>query len=121
MARVGGVLRRTGIDGLPQLIDVPRGEMSIVGPSLCVTIVVERISFIQQRYRMRPGMTGWAQVNGCGGEVVRAGAPLSRGDYTARRPPGLALTAWGPQPPASKTQVSRKQIHAAMAWDRLRK
>jgi lipopolysaccharide/colanic/teichoic acid biosynthesis glycosyltransferase len=72
VTRVGGVLRRTGIDGLPQLINVLRGEMSIVGPSPYVAasnnIFVERISLIQQRYRMRPGMIGWAQVNGCRGE-----------------------------------------------------
>ena len=72
MTRVGAVLRRTGIDGLPQLINVLRGEMSIVGPSPYVVppnnIFAERISLIQQRYRMRPGMTGWAQVNGCRGE-----------------------------------------------------
>ena len=72
VTRVGGVLRRTGIDGLPQLINVLRGEMSIVGPAPYVaalnTIFVEQISLIQQRHRAKPGITGWAQVNGCGGE-----------------------------------------------------
>jgi lipopolysaccharide/colanic/teichoic acid biosynthesis glycosyltransferase len=72
VTRVGGVLRRTGIDGLPQLINVLRGEMSIVGPSPYVAalnnIFAEQISLIQQRHRLVPGITGWAQVNGCCGE-----------------------------------------------------
>lgn len=69
---VGAVLRRTGIDGLPLLINVLRGEMSIVGPAPYVAdlnnIFAEQVSFIQQRHRVRPGITGWAQVNGCCGD-----------------------------------------------------
>jgi len=69
VTRVGGVLRRTGIDGLPQLINVLRGEMSIVGPSPHVDALnnssAEQLSLIQQRQRMKPGITGWAQINGC--------------------------------------------------------
>ena len=72
VTRVGGVLRRTGIDGLPQLINVLRGEMSIVGPSPYIAalndIFAEQISLIRQRHRVRPGITGWAQVNGYCGE-----------------------------------------------------
>jgi lipopolysaccharide/colanic/teichoic acid biosynthesis glycosyltransferase len=68
--------------------------MSIVGPSPCVaaqnTIFVERVSFIQQRYRMRPGMTGWAQVNGCCGERWCGPEPLFLGATT--RP--AARRAW---------------------------
>jgi lipopolysaccharide/colanic/teichoic acid biosynthesis glycosyltransferase len=75
VTRVGVVLRRTGIDGLPQLINVLRGEMSIVGPAPYVTalnnIFAEQISLIQQRHRVKPGITGWAQVNGCCGESMR--------------------------------------------------
>jgi lipopolysaccharide/colanic/teichoic acid biosynthesis glycosyltransferase len=69
---VGGVLRRTGIDGLPRLINVLRGEMSIVGPSPYAAalnnVFAEQISLIQQRHRVKPGITGWAQVNGCWGD-----------------------------------------------------
>jgi len=72
VTRVGGVLRRTGIDGLPQLINVLRGEMSIVGPAPSVAdlnnIFAEQVSLIQQRHSVKPGITGWAQVNGCCGE-----------------------------------------------------
>jgi lipopolysaccharide/colanic/teichoic acid biosynthesis glycosyltransferase len=75
VTRVGGVLRRTGIDGLPQLINVLGGEMSLVGPAPHVAdlnnIFAEQISFIQQRHRVKPGITGWAQVNGCCGESMR--------------------------------------------------
>jgi lipopolysaccharide/colanic/teichoic acid biosynthesis glycosyltransferase len=72
VTRVGGVLRRTGIDGLPQLINVLRGEMSIVGPAPNAAapnlISAEQILLMQQRRRVKPGITGWAQVNGCWGE-----------------------------------------------------
>jgi lipopolysaccharide/colanic/teichoic acid biosynthesis glycosyltransferase len=69
VTRVGVILRRTGIDGLPQLINVLRGEMSIVGPAPYVAdlnnIFAEQVSLIQQRHSVKPGITGWAQVNGC--------------------------------------------------------
>jgi lipopolysaccharide/colanic/teichoic acid biosynthesis glycosyltransferase len=72
VTRVGSILRRTGVDGLPQLINVLRGEMSIVGPSPYVVVpnevFAEQISIIQRRHRVKPGITGWAQVNGCWGE-----------------------------------------------------
>jgi lipopolysaccharide/colanic/teichoic acid biosynthesis glycosyltransferase len=71
VTRVGGVLRRTGIDALPQLINLLRGEMSIVGPAPSVAVLnnifAEQISLIQQ-HSVKPGITGWAQVNGCCGE-----------------------------------------------------
>jgi lipopolysaccharide/colanic/teichoic acid biosynthesis glycosyltransferase len=72
VTRVGAVMRRTGIDGLPQLINVLYGEMSIVGPAPCIAalnnISAEQISLIQQGHRVTPGITGWAQVNGCCGD-----------------------------------------------------
>lgn len=62
---LGRVLRRWSIDELPQLINVLRGEMSLVGPRPSLACQVERYN-VQQRQRLlvRPGLTGWAQVNG---------------------------------------------------------
>jgi lipopolysaccharide/colanic/teichoic acid biosynthesis glycosyltransferase len=66
VTHVGRVLRWTGIDGLPQLINVLSGEMSIVGPQPCVT--ADQISAERTSLFWRPGITGWAQVNGYWGE-----------------------------------------------------
>ncbi len=62
---VGRVLRRTSLDELPQLINVLRGEMSIVGPRPTLAYQVARYDEVQRgRLAVRPGITGLAQVNG---------------------------------------------------------
>jgi lipopolysaccharide/colanic/teichoic acid biosynthesis glycosyltransferase len=75
VTRVGHVLHRTRLDGLPQLVNVLRGEMSVVGPSPRATasnlMFAEQISLIQKLSGMKPGLTGWAQVNGCSGTRQR--------------------------------------------------
>jgi lipopolysaccharide/colanic/teichoic acid biosynthesis glycosyltransferase len=65
ITKVGGLLRRTSLDELPNLINVLRGEMSLVGPRPTVQVQVDRYTD-RQRHRLdaRPGITGWAQVNG---------------------------------------------------------
>jgi len=65
ITRVGALLRRSSLDELPNLINVLRGEMSLVGPRPTVQVQVERYTE-RQRHRLdtRPGITGWAQVNG---------------------------------------------------------
>ena len=76
VTRVGRLLRRTSIDELPQLFNVLSGDMSIVGPrphALGMTAVGtplhEVIEEYAARHRLKPGITGWAQVNGSRGEV----------------------------------------------------
>jgi lipopolysaccharide/colanic/teichoic acid biosynthesis glycosyltransferase len=62
---LGKFLRTTSIDELPELINVIRGEMSLVGPRPLLTQYLERYSPEQsRRHDMLPGMTGWAQING---------------------------------------------------------
>ena len=65
ITRLGGLLRRTSMDELPNLVNVLRGEMSIVGPRPTVQIQVDRYSERQRgRLAVRPGLTGWAQIQG---------------------------------------------------------
>jgi lipopolysaccharide/colanic/teichoic acid biosynthesis glycosyltransferase len=62
---VGRILRRTSLDELPQLLNVLRGEMSVVGPRPALRYQVDRYDARQRgRLAVRPGMTGLAQVNG---------------------------------------------------------
>ena len=73
ITRIGAFLRRTSLDELPQFVNVLRGEMSVVGPrphalqhdNLYQPIVDGYI----HRYRVKPGITGWAQINGLRGET----------------------------------------------------
>ena len=65
ITRVGAWLRRTSGDELPNLVNVLRGEMSLVGPRPTVQVQVDRYTERQRgRLDVRPGITGWAQVNG---------------------------------------------------------
>jgi lipopolysaccharide/colanic/teichoic acid biosynthesis glycosyltransferase len=65
ITRIGAWLRRYSLDELPNLWNVVRGEMSIVGPRPTVPVQVEQYTEYQRgRLRVKPGITGWAQVNG---------------------------------------------------------
>lgn len=73
LTRIGGFIRRTSLDELPQFINVLQGRMSIVGPRPHATVHNEQyrklIKGYMVRHKVRPGITGWAQVNGFRGET----------------------------------------------------
>ena len=65
ITRTGAWLRRLSVDELPNLINVLRGEMSLIGPRPTVQVQVDRYDERQRgRLSVRPGITGWAQING---------------------------------------------------------
>ncbi len=65
ITRVGAVLRRFSVDELPNLLNVLRGEMSIIGPRPTIPVQVRSYDERQLgRLSVRPGITGWAQING---------------------------------------------------------
>jgi lipopolysaccharide/colanic/teichoic acid biosynthesis glycosyltransferase len=95
----GRFLRRTSLDEIPNLVNVLRGEMAIVGPRPTIPAQVKDYTPIQhRRHEVKPGLTGWAQVQG------RAGIPWEQRieldvEYVDRRSFGLDLrilakTAW---------------------------
>ncbi|HEV2769972.1 MAG TPA: sugar transferase [Solirubrobacteraceae bacterium] len=65
ITRLGALLRRTSVDELPNLVNVLRGDMAIVGPRPTVPVQVAQYTERQRgRLAVRPGITGWAQVHG---------------------------------------------------------
>ena len=85
---VGAFLRRTSLDELPQLLNVLRGDMSLVGPrphavgmKTCERDLTEIVAEYAHRHRVKPGITGWAQVNGSRGPVTSASSVRRRVRY----------------------------------------
>jgi lipopolysaccharide/colanic/teichoic acid biosynthesis glycosyltransferase len=83
---VGRVLRATGLDELPQFVNILRGEMSAVGPRPLTDETVQRLGWhgpdCDFRWRTRPGLTGLAQIVGC--RSIHAALELDR-TYVARQ------------------------------------
>ena len=88
---VGRILRKSSLDELPQLINVLKGDMSLVGPRphvpgmLAGGMLYEQLTpYYFQRHIMRPGVTGLAQVMGCRGNTTVAISAIDRLDYDLR-------------------------------------
>src|SRR5687767_3291677 len=82
---LGAVLRRTSLDELPQLLNVLQGRMSLVGPRPHAVahneLYRKLIKGYMQRHKVRPGLTGWAQINGLRGETQSVEKMKARIDY----------------------------------------
>jgi putative colanic acid biosynthesis UDP-glucose lipid carrier transferase len=85
VTRFGAFLRRTSLDELPQFINVLQGHMSIVGPRPHAVahneIYRQAIKAYMVRHKVRPGITGWAQVNGLRGETESVERMQARVEY----------------------------------------
>jgi putative colanic acid biosynthesis UDP-glucose lipid carrier transferase len=70
---IGRFLRRTSLDELPQFFNVLMGDMSVVGPRPHALphndLYKDKLAMYMQRHRVKPGITGWAQINGHRGET----------------------------------------------------
>jgi undecaprenyl-phosphate galactose phosphotransferase/putative colanic acid biosynthesis UDP-glucose lipid carrier transferase len=84
VTRVGRILRRSSLDELPQLMNVLVGDMSLIGPRPHAVAHDRQFSALvsnyASRFRIKPGMTGWAQINGFRGETPQIGLMQKRID-----------------------------------------
>jgi len=85
ITKFGAFLRRTSLDELPQFINVLKGDMSVIGPRPHAVAHNEEyrkmVDFYMLRHKVRPGITGWAQVNGWRGETETLDKMQKRIEY----------------------------------------
>ena len=85
ITKLGAFLRRTSLDELPQFINVLKGDMSIVGPRPHAVAHNEeyrkKVEFYMFRHKAKPGITGWAQINGWRGETDTLNKMAKRVEY----------------------------------------
>ena len=85
ITKLGAFLRRTSLDELPQFINVLKGDMSVIGPRPHAVAHNEEyrkiVDFYMLRHKVKPGITGWAQVNGARGETETVDKMKARIDY----------------------------------------
>jgi lipopolysaccharide/colanic/teichoic acid biosynthesis glycosyltransferase len=103
LTSIGGFLRRSKLDELPQLLNVLRGDMSLVGPrphaigmKAAERDLAHIVAEYAHRHRVKPGITGWAQINGSRGPIETPAAVRERVkldlDYVSRA--SLWLDLW---------------------------
>jgi lipopolysaccharide/colanic/teichoic acid biosynthesis glycosyltransferase len=85
VTRIGRFLRRTNLDELPQLFNVLAGQMSLVGPRPHAiahnNAFEEKIRLYAKRHNVKPGITGWSQINGLRGETDTVEKMQARVDH----------------------------------------
>jgi len=85
ITRIGAILRKLSLDELPQLFNVLQGSMSLVGPRPHPAPLDEQylhiIPALNSRYSVKPGLTGWAQINGFRGETARIEDMIARVEH----------------------------------------
>ncbi|MBU3004328.1 undecaprenyl-phosphate glucose phosphotransferase [Paraglaciecola arctica] len=85
ITKVGAFLRKTSLDELPQFINVLKGDMSVIGPRPHAIAHNEEyrkiVDFYMLRHKVKPGITGWAQVNGARGETETVDKMKTRVEY----------------------------------------